>query len=848
VECLDPDDAFAFVEHTLGADRAREIEGHLAECATCRQLLLAAAPASEGSGGLEPERIGRYEIVELIGRGGMGAVYRARDPQLGREVALKLVRFADRHDAAARERLVGEARALAKLAHPNVVAVFDAGEDGADGVFVAMELIEGQTLRAWLDGARTLRAICEAFHGAGLGLRAAHAAGLVHRDFKPDNVIVGDDGRVRVVDFGLARDAGERGTDGSSGTPAYMSPEQLRGEPPTTRSDQYSFCIALREAVRDATPGRRIETAIARGLAHDPADRFDELTPMLDALVPRPRRLAIGAGIGATAALAGALGVWSWTRAPDACAEARAAVVATWSDEARREVERSIADPRRAKALVAAYDRHATRWRHARDAACEHPDADRETCLDALLPDFATAIAGRRRPADEPIARCELAAPLRARVAAVRERLVALQVAWLAGNPAPTDLAALATEARTLGYAPLDAELGLAAGELAATDRDHAGAVTALRAALPAAERAGDDPQTATIALALARSLLATHQLEPATAAIDRAASAIARAGDDPAIAADLAYTRGLRALARAQPGEATTLLEEARVLYGGEGRVPAGVALALERAYTAAGRPDDATRAFEAYLASIRDAAPALDAELVEAVATCARGATDLVRVERTCEAALARLSAAPSPPRWRAAVHTMLGAIAEARQDAAAAQVHYLGAVAGYEGGVDRELAESLESVGHQAYELGDHATAIAYLRRSVDVAARLGAPGETQLAFARGGLGRALVAAGELAEGLAELEWARPRLESLSPPRRQVVAGIRLAIADGMWRRNRRDDRARARIVAATALDDARAHADQLSPSMPDYVRAAAARTIARVEAWISAHRGR
>ena len=195
-----------------------------------------------------PVSIGRYRIQERLGRGGMGIVYSAFDPQLGRRVALKVLRPGGRHklDPDRAARLVREARAMARLSHPNVAAVYEVGSVGSK-VYIAMEFIEGATLRHWLrDGERTWEEVVRIFVDAGRGLEAAHDAGLVHRDFKPDNVMVSDDRRVRVLDFGLARanmpnpstegvDTGEPSSDDGDGltetgtvlgTPAYMAPEQ----------------------------------------------------------------------------------------------------------------------------------------------------------------------------------------------------------------------------------------------------------------------------------------------------------------------------------------------------------------------------------------------------------------------------------------------------------------------------------------------------------------------------------------------------------------------------------------------------------------------------------------------
>jgi tetratricopeptide (TPR) repeat protein/predicted Ser/Thr protein kinase len=249
-------------------------------------------------------RIGRYVAIDRLGEGAMGVVWAAYDPELDRRLAVKLVRTAGTSEKA-RARLQREARALAKLNHPNVVAVHDVGTFG-ESVFVAMEYVRGQTLREWMAQTRTVDEVRGVFVQAGRGLAGAHAAGLVHRDFKPDNVMIGEDGRVRVMDFGLARGEGERdssedaalaslvdgavpesldghvtglgasGASGASGsvgatgpdhslerltrtgamvgTPAYMAPEQFAGAVADERADQFAFCVALYEALYGERP------------------------------------------------------------------------------------------------------------------------------------------------------------------------------------------------------------------------------------------------------------------------------------------------------------------------------------------------------------------------------------------------------------------------------------------------------------------------------------------------------------------------------------------------------------------------------------------------------------------
>jgi len=246
-----------------------------------------------------PRTLGRYAIIDELGVGGMGRVFRAYDPELDREVALKLLRRVTRD---ARSRLRREAQAMAKLCHPNVLPIYDVADDGRR-MFIAMELVRGQSARQWLDGGiRPWQDVLELFIAAGQGLAAAHEAGLVHRDFKPGNVLLGEDGRVRVMDFGLARGTSEpaegslmgrsseswppRGLDeGHSsiiaraasfstdshdglasladdltqmgtvvGTPAYMAPEQHLGHIADPRCDQYGFCVTLWEALHGRRP------------------------------------------------------------------------------------------------------------------------------------------------------------------------------------------------------------------------------------------------------------------------------------------------------------------------------------------------------------------------------------------------------------------------------------------------------------------------------------------------------------------------------------------------------------------------------------------------------------------
>jgi len=280
-------------------------------------------------------RIDRFTLLESVGRGGMGEVFAAYDPQLDRRVAIQLLRPGRAVDHA-QARLQREAQALAKLSHPNVVTIYDVGTVG-EQVWLAMEFVQGQTLRAWLQTPRSWQAGLEVMRSAGNGLAAAHAASLLHRDFKPDNVMVGDDGRVRVMDFGLAlvrrestmderETPGERSDDDQQGitktgvvvgTPAYMAPEQMLGDVVDARSDQFSFCVALYETLLGERPfeGRALEelqrtllagrrrplprdhqvpahvlAVLDRGLRPYPTERWPSMEHLLHALGDDPRR------------------------------------------------------------------------------------------------------------------------------------------------------------------------------------------------------------------------------------------------------------------------------------------------------------------------------------------------------------------------------------------------------------------------------------------------------------------------------------------------------------------------------------------------------------------------------
>jgi len=409
----------------------------------------AAAPGGIGPG----DRVGRYQIRNLLGAGGMGVVFTAFDPELERTVALKLIRFEGRSPSSrARTRLLREAQALAKLQHPNVVTIYDVGTDG-DQVFIAMELISGQTLGGWLDAApRSWRAIRDIFLDAGRGLAAAHAVGIVHRDFKPSNVIVGAD-RVVVVDFGLAL---ARGQDVSTeeesyrsgpsllelhltltgervGTPRYMAPEQHLGTAVTPLADQFAFANALWSALYGSPPFAgetredrekeiaqgpatpppeskvpdRVRDALRRALALEPSKRWPTLPELLAELTHDPeaarrrflvRAATLAAVLGVSAA---AFSLGRTAAAPQPCTGAESLVAPLWDDAARakthaafRATGRPYADQTFAR-VDASLNRRLADWTRAHRDACEATEVRHEQSPELL--DARMACLGRAR-------------------------------------------------------------------------------------------------------------------------------------------------------------------------------------------------------------------------------------------------------------------------------------------------------------------------------------------------------------------------------------------------------------------------------------------------------------------
>ncbi|MGC4118559.1 MAG: serine/threonine-protein kinase [Myxococcales bacterium] len=494
-----------------------------------------------------------------------------------------------------RKRLLAEAQSLARIDHPNVVSVFDVGCAG-DELFVAMELVRGRTLRRWLadesrapgsvGGSAASRTkpplaarILEAYRQAGAGLEAAHLAGLVHRDFKPENALIDEQGRVRVLDFGLALPA-RAGAATPAGTPRYMAPEQRAGGAVDHRSDQYSFCASLAEALGSAATSR-VAAALKKGQSESPDERYPSMSALLSALDPSPRRRRFalaGAGLALVALFATAL----QARRLVPCSGAGEQVGRVWArpvyplssgsgsggsfsvgglsrGERQRKVAGALPGPaepvlRQLDALALAFEQGfantCTAYRRS-EISGELLD-QRMACLGDALAQLDSSIKLLERSGDHAgtilaalpnpddcqrprRVEADLPAPKAREVQALRRELAALRPFALAADPMARDRAVqLREHAQKTGLLALFAEAKLVEALLRI---DPDARRQALLEAVAASERAGSDAVRAEALLALAEGLSGEERART----LWLAQAALERAGPEPRLERTLA-------------------------------------------------------------------------------------------------------------------------------------------------------------------------------------------------------------------------------------------------------------------------------------------------------------------
>lgn len=709
-------------------------------------------------------RLGRYLVIEEVGLGGMGVVFRAYDPSLQREVALKCMR-PGLLSSELQARLGREAQAMAKLNHPNVVSVYDV-ELLEHGLMIVMEYVEGTHLGRWLEGgSRSWPEVLAMFIAAGEGLLAAHAAGLLHRDFKPSNVLISKRGEVKVTDFGIAAIDGSHATPAPSlvslgsdsfdaeplvdggrlteigqvmGTPLYMPPEQLSGRPLSPAADQYAFCVSLWQGLCGTLPftlsreqglsrlllsktegpprwpsvaarvPRRFVDAIARGLHPDPAARWPAMTELLAELCsdPRARRRRIASAALLLLGLVGGVGGWGWARArAEAACEAEGATIdALWS-------------PARAEAIAAAL--HDTglpyaddTWARARpriDAFADGWRAARtQACLDGEMEHTLTpqALAQVHACLDE-------------------QRGFLRRLVQVLGEPDGTVVAeaTLAVWSLPEAHACRDpAELERFVAEL-------------------------DEPQAQARAqavrerLADARALRETGRFAEALA-VDQAALAEALALASPPLEAAVRIDEGDSLIDLGRYDEAEATLEAAyrsAALVEDDSHMQRAANLLVFTVGNRLARPHDAAR--WAWLAAI------------------ARDRRDLPETHPDVAAGLNNQAAVDwAQGRWHEARARFEEALA--LREAALGPEH-------------PEVAVVLGNLGGVELELGDHRVARDHLERALAIETAVFGPEHPKLAKSLSNLGNVLLVAGDHAEALARHQRALTILEATLPP---------------------------------------------------------------------------
>jgi len=803
--------------------------------------------------------VGRYMVLEKLGAGGMGVVYAAYDPELDRKLALKLLHpgSVQVEKSGGQARLMREAQALARLAHPHVISIFDVGMWG-ERVFLAMELVEGPSLRDWLkQGPRPWREVVEVFTAAGRGLAAAHAAGLVHRDFKPDNVLLGKDGRVRVLDFGLARQASaalepmsqppemplpER--SGSSldtpltrvglviGTPAYMAPELYSGGVLDARSDQFSYCVSLYEALygerphgrtpgppstwrtpeppRDARVPASLRRLVLRGLDPKPEQRFPSMEALLEALgqtLPMRQRHWLVAGGLLLLSLGVGLPLQMHNAAEQPCRGGARHLEGLW-DTSRRETLgqafRATGKPNADESwtrTAQVLDTYSQGWVSMHTEACE-----------------ATRVRGEQ--SDE---------VLSLRMACLERRLHALQAL---------------TDVYSRADAPLVDQAAKAAHAL--PPLDGCANVEALRATI----RPPEDPATREkvgqlrLRLAEARALFDSGQFKPALERIRTLAQEAEaaryrplqaevlelrgaleeKAGDFAASEATLrqavwaaeagrhdeviasASARLVRSgMLQAEFEQGREWAEHTRAVLermGGDDRIEAFVTNALGAILLREDKMDGSLEHFRRVVALRQKVYPADHPEVAAGFNNLGAALTKLSRYEEARQQlvqsqAIYEKALGPTHPETGNALHN-LGRLSQHLADDAAALRYFQGSLTAREAGLGPEhpeVAATLNSMGDSHCFVRQYAECLALAGRGLAIRTKVFGPKHTELPASLRRVGDALEGLGRKAEAMEHYQQSLRVAESVEEPYAPDVISALLDLATAQRARGRR-----------------------------------------------------
>jgi len=859
LQCPDAETLELLFSGELATDVRAAIADHAAGCHECYQLVdllldsdALATTAAPSAAVARPElhappralqagaAIDRYLIERRIGHGGMGVVYAARDPELGRRIAIKVLRA-----GSPAERLRREAQALAKLSHPNVVAIHDVGEHDGQ-TFIAMALVDGVTLRTWLETPRRVAEIVEVLRASGRGIAAAHAAGMIHRDLKPDNIFIAHDGGVLVGDFGLAREA-HAGDAEIAGTPAYMAPEQAQGAA-TAASDQFAFCVTAWEALyaerpfagttlttlqasiqagtirapTDARVPAKIVRALRRGLETDPAERFPSMVELLAELAPPRRRWPWVVGALAAAGLA--------TTAPLAFHATQVACDTSHLLDAVRGAPL-------AGAPGAALDGYATRWLAARHDVCTMRDelgpavADaRAACLEQRRAAFGVVRGSLASDTDADgalqaidrlpsIDACthvapEVATPARlASRATLAVRLADLETRYLlARSPPQSELLAFADDAERAGDAAMMASALLLVGAELQDAGDPTGAESIIRRALLVAERAREDHASIDARLDLARTLIRLQRLTETHNVLDEAATVLARYGVDRDLELDLVRARSELASAEGDHAKAIELLrtyiagheatgESIRLAFGyielmgelsehGDPAEAAAVARKFRALERTLGLPDVETRTLETEATAAEELGDFGQAiELEERALAITRGNPHDAATEARALFSLSNAYELGSEwEKWRTTNELRLPLLADAEV---------------------AERASVMDNIGTAYARLGQATRAIEWLEKAIALFATT-VP-STDATNARVTLALELVQAGRTRDARVLCEELLPPLVAAAPKMPWRQGTVEATLARTLWDQGDAHDRSRALVLAADAERD-------------------------------------